>query len=75
MTIATKRVQIKISQDELAKLLGVTRSTVAMWETGKSFPRADMLPQLAKILGCTIDDLFAPAGEEKTTCPNGQPKE
>lgn len=48
----------KLTQSELAAQLNVGQTTVAMWETGYSFPRADKLPELAKILGCRIDDLF-----------------
>ena len=29
-----------------------------MWESGKSFPRAELLPRLAKLLECTVDELF-----------------
>lgn len=47
-----------LTQDNLAERLGVVRTTVAMWETGKSIPRADLLPDLAKILGCSIEDLL-----------------
>lgn len=49
------------TQVELAGKLGVAQSTVAMWESGKAYPRADMLPMIAKALGCTIDELFAAA--------------
>lgn len=47
-----------LSQEEMAGKLGVNRSTVAKWETGKSMPRAELLPKIAKILGCTVDDLL-----------------
>lgn len=47
-----------MTQEDIAKYLGVTRSAVAMWETGQSLPRADLLPKLAKILECSIDELF-----------------
>lgn len=47
-----------IRQEGLARLLGVDRSTVAKWETGKSMPRAELLPKLADILGCTVDELL-----------------
>ena len=56
-----------LSQQELATALGVDQSTVCLWETGKTKPRAKLLPAIAKILGCTIDDLLAddaPAAEE-----------
>lgn len=52
------RNKLGVTQENLANLLKVDRSTVAMWETDKSMPRADKLPELAKILKCSIDDLF-----------------
>ena len=44
--------------EEVAEKIGVTRQAVAKWEVGEALPRADKLPQLTSILGCTIDDLF-----------------
>ena len=58
MDIKTKRLSKGLTQDALAELLNVTRSTVAMWESQASIPTSDKLPKLAKILGCTIDDLY-----------------
>lgn len=46
------------TQDDVAALLSVDRVTYARYETGQSLPRADKLPRLAKILGCTVDDLL-----------------
>jgi len=39
-------------------MLGVSESTVSMWETGYEFTRTDKLPALAKILKCTVDELL-----------------
>lgn len=47
-----------MTQLELARKMGVKRSTVAMWETGCIMPHAAKLPSLAKNLKCTVDDLF-----------------
>ncbi len=47
-----------LSQNELANKINVTQPTVAMWETGVAMPRADKLPELAKILKCDVSDLF-----------------
>lgn len=58
MNIDIKRVNAGLSQERLANLLKVDRSIVAKWETGKSMPRAELLPKIAKILGCTVDDLL-----------------
>ena len=57
-----------MTQQNLADELKINRSTVAMWEAGESFPRADKLPLLARILGCTISDLFEP--DEKSRDSN-----
>lgn len=59
MKIKDLRVSRNLTQEELAKLAKVKRSTVAMWEIGKSKPRADMLLKLSKILQCSIDDLVS----------------
>jgi transcriptional regulator with XRE-family HTH domain len=60
---------VNLTQDGLAEKLGVDRSTVAKWETGDALPRAAMLPRLASILGCSMDDLFCPIGEETALKP------
>lgn len=57
--IKTNRERQGITQRQLAKLLGVYPSTICMWETGERKPSSDKLPELAKILGCSIDDLYA----------------
>lgn len=59
MNIKIKRKESHMTQEQLANALEIDRSTVAKWETGESMPRAEKLPQLAEILGCTVDDLFA----------------
>ena len=58
MGIRTIRLSKNLTQDNLASLVGVTRTAVTMWESGAAMPRADKLIELAKVLGCTIDDLM-----------------
>jgi transcriptional regulator with XRE-family HTH domain len=53
------RIKKGISQAQLAKLMETTQAAVAMWETGARMPRADKLPKLAEVLGCSVADLFA----------------
>ena len=50
-----------LSQEQLARLMGITQAAVAMWETGARMPRADKLPKLAEVLGCSVADLFTKA--------------
>lgn len=52
------RENANLTQQQLSENLNVDRSTVAKWETGEAMPRADKLPELAKIFGCSIDDLY-----------------
>ena len=58
MTIKKMREKAKLSQEKLAELLGVTQGAVSQWESGEVSPTTDKLPELAKILGCTIDELY-----------------
>ena len=53
-----------MSQQAVAVEIGVERSTVAKWESGKSRPRAELLPKLAKLFGCSIEELLVPAGKD-----------
>lgn len=54
-----------LTQAEVAITLGVSASSVAKWETTNTYPRAELLPALADLLHCTIDDLFGRGKEEK----------
>src|SRR5574344_575843 len=47
----------KMSQEQLADELGVSRQAVSKWESGSSYPEMDKLIQIAKIFECTLDDL------------------
>lgn len=58
MVVKSKRLKKNITQDELARMLGVTQQAVMKWENGSSQPRAARLPKLADILGCTVDELL-----------------
>lgn len=53
-----------LTQAEVAMALGVSASSVAKWETINTCPRAELLPTLADLLHCTIDDLFGRGKEE-----------
>jgi transcriptional regulator with XRE-family HTH domain len=54
------------TQREVARILGVKESAVSKWERGVSKPRADKLPMLAKLYGCTIEELLASENEAQT---------
>lgn len=43
-----------LSQDDLAVILGVTRSKIANWENGRTFPKPDMIQEIANKLGINL---------------------
>lgn len=50
---------------EVARQMDVDRAAAFRWEAGTAMPRADKIPKLADLLGCSIDELFGrnPPGE------------
>lgn len=46
------------SQETFAKLVGVSRQAVYKWESGTSYPEAEKLIEIKKLLGIKIDDLL-----------------
>ena len=52
------REERKLTQEDLANMLNVGRTTVTLWEIGKNKPRADTLIKIAHVLKCSIDDLL-----------------
>lgn len=57
MNIKDKREKAQLTQAQLAKELGVDQSAVCLWETGRTSPRAKLLPRIARLLSCTVDEL------------------
>lgn len=49
----------KLSQEELAEKIGVTRQTLSKYETGESLPDIEKCKLLADALGVLIDDLIS----------------
>ena len=47
-----------LTQAELGKLLGVSYQAVSKWELDKTMPDVFLLPRLADVFECSIDDLF-----------------
>ena len=52
------RAERGISQEELARLAGVTRQTISSIETGQYVPSALLAFVLAERLGKRVDELF-----------------
>ena len=63
--IAEKRKQAGLSQEELAKRLGLTRQAISRWESGAALPTVDNLVELARVLEVSVDELLQLTREEK----------
>ncbi|MDH3293937.1 MAG: XRE family transcriptional regulator [Acidimicrobiia bacterium] len=57
--IARYRNERALTQGELASIVGVSRRTLARWESGKVKPRPNHLVALADALGCDVIELEA----------------
>lgn len=60
-SIRSRRKELGLSQEELAKRCGVSRQTVNAIENNKYDPTLSLAFNLAKELQLTVDELFKPA--------------
>ena len=55
--LKTIRKNKKMSQEELAEKVNVSRQSVSKWETGESYPEMNNILELCKIFNCKLNDL------------------
>ena len=58
MLLKEKRKKLGLTQDDIAKKLGVHNTTYGNWELGKTEPNLTDLVKLADILNATTDELL-----------------
>ena len=78
MTLGEKiqyyRKKNKLSQEELAARVGVSRQAVSKWELNDALPEVDKLAALAKAFGVTADELLSPAEPGEGAPPPEPPR-
>ena len=52
------RARDRLSQEELARKVGVRRETIGNLENGKYKPSLKLAMDIAKVFGCTVEELF-----------------
>lgn len=57
--IIEMRKNAKLSQEQLAEKLDVTRQTISNWENGKFYPDIDALVKISKCFNISLDDLLS----------------
>lgn len=58
MSFRKARQAAQLTQAQVADALGVSGAAVALWDKGDTLPRAALLPKIAELYGCTIDELL-----------------
>lgn len=53
-----RRIELDLSQAELAKRCGVTRQTIGLIETGEFNPSLRLCIAICRALGVTLNDIF-----------------
>lgn len=57
LNVKKLRTAAGLTQAQLAKKMNVDQSTVSLWEAGKTKPLQKCHKKLAKVLGCTVEEL------------------
>jgi DNA-binding XRE family transcriptional regulator len=65
-TLAQRRKVVGYTQEQLAAVLGVERTTVVRWEAGETTPQPWCRPKLAKALAVSVDELDTMLAEGQT---------
>lgn len=58
ITLKAARVNKGLSQQEAARIIGITDATLRNWERGKSFPDAMAIKSIENLYGVKYDDLI-----------------
>jgi len=58
--IVTLRKEKGLTADKLSEILEISPQAVSKWETGKNLPETSILPKLAEVLGCSVDEMLKP---------------
>jgi len=58
MMFANRRKELKVTQEQIAEFVGVSRAAVSKWEKGQSYPDITLLPKLATYFNMSIDTLL-----------------
>lgn len=52
------RARLGVNQQELGRLIGASRQTVSLIERGDYSPSVTLALKIAKVCGCTVEDIF-----------------
>lgn len=65
--IVSKRRSLGLSQEQFAERVGVARQTVSSWENDIFVPDTPNVMQMARLFGCTTDEILNPPRTSEST--------
>lgn len=60
ISLEAARVNAKLTQKELADILGVSNATIVNWENGRTEPNLTQLKKISELSGIPMDFIFVP---------------
>ena len=60
ISLASARVNAKMTQDEVAKAIKVSKNTIVDWENGHSESKSSQVRKLSELYNIPIDNIFIP---------------
>lgn len=67
LRLKAARVEKDLSQEQLARIVGVSRQTIGLIEQGKYNPSLNLCIAICKALSRTLNDLFWDEGDSAST--------
>ena len=65
ISLAAARVNAKLTQDDVAKHMKVSKNTVVAWEKGITEPKISQCRELSRLYGMSLDYIFLPTKSNK----------
>lgn len=53
-----RRVELNLTQEYVAEVLGITRQTISNWENGRSYPDIERMIRLSDVYSLSLDELL-----------------
>ena len=66
ITMEAARVNAKLTQEEAGKMIGVSRTTIINWESGKRIPTLPHLMRMSEVYRIPVNNIFLPVNSTKS---------
>lgn len=66
ISLAAARVNANLTQEEVAKIMNVSKQTIINWEKGRIMPGIPEIEMLSRIYNIPLDNIFLPLDSTKS---------